>query len=651
MKFLSVSLENYGSFHGRHSVRLNDRGLMSVLGWNEDRVVPGSNGSGKSHFLESIDWCLFGDVPRDDVADSVVNSIAQGNCCVTVDLLEDDGTPIRIQRFRDYEGEAAGPRLYVAGVAKTALDAKETQRHIEKVLGLDRTVFHAVALFAQNDRFQFADATDGERKELLTRILPELTRVDDLQEHAATKLKALDGDLARLTIEHASLEASMRACAQHGEQAVQNANAWGAEQEARCQVQQAAIMQAKHDLAAAQAAAGPRPMPVPVRAPEAPSEKYAQAQQARERAQAIRAQVMGVVGQMGALRQDAARFRDERLRLEKTPERTCSKCGQDVPQHDHSQELAVAIAGFEAAVAQGLRLKADAEALEQQAQQAEQQSRDLMQQGALEHAARDRAFDALTADARLANQRWEAAQSAIVQYQGRVSQQQLALDRLVLAQNPHDAQVAELAKTFEALKAAWAQKTDALEAARKQASLYAFWKDGLGAKGLKSYLLDSKVGEMAAEANRWVQLLTNNSTWVEFRTQREVGTGKKRRHVEDLSIKVFRAEPDGTVSGFNYRSWSGGEKALVALGINFGLARLIAKRASKTYDFLALDEVFQKSLDSVAKEAVAGMLQQLSKEKSTILVVDHEAQFQSMFDGRLLVRKKNRRSWIAEGAT
>ena len=51
------------------------------------------------------------------------------------------------------------------------------------------------------------------------------------------------------------------------------------------------------------------------------------------------------------------------------------------------------------------------------------------------------------------------------------------------------------------------------------------------------------------------------------------------------------------------------------------------------------------------KEAVAEMLQVLAKEKSTILVIDHDASFQNMFDARLVVRKHKRRSRIVDGVS
>jgi DNA repair exonuclease SbcCD ATPase subunit len=217
-------------------------------------------------------------------------------------------------------------------------------------------------------------------------------------------------------------------------------------------------------------------------------------------------------------------------------------------------------------------------------------------------------------------------------------------------QNPHAARAIEWATVlWPKADAAARQAALSAQILEKRVAVLTYWVTGLGTKGLKSYVLDGKVAEMTEEANRWVRFLTGGTIWVEFKTQREVGKGKTKKAVEDLSLYVHRAFPDGTVVRRNYRSWSGGEKSKVALGIDFGLARLVAKRASRAYDLLILDEVFQKDLDYSGKEAVAEMLVALSKEKSSIFVVDHDAGFQHLFSGRMVVRKHQRRSRVVEG--
>jgi len=149
--------------------------------------------------------------------------------------------------------------------------------------------------------------------------------------------------------------------------------------------------------------------------------------------------------------------------------------------------------------------------------------------------------------------------------------------------------------------------------------------------------------EMTDAANVWVRVLTGGTIWVRFETQRLGRSTKKLSN--DINIRVFRYNPNGTVTERNYKSWSGGEKKRVSWAIDFGLSRLVAARATKRYDLLVLDEVF-KHVDAAGGEAVVEMLRQLRQEKSSIFVIEHGSDFQSHFENRVLIRKQGGRSQI-----
>jgi DNA repair exonuclease SbcCD ATPase subunit len=83
------------------------------------------------------------------------------------------------------------------------------------------------------------------------------------------------------------------------------------------------------------------------------------------------------------------------------------------------------------------------------------------------------------------------------------------------------------------------------------------------------------------------------------------------------------------------------------LGIDFGLSRLIAQRSRKQYDVLILDELF-RHLDQAGREAVVEMLQLLKKEKSSVIVVEHDSEMQGAFEHRVVVTKENGCSRIVE---
>jgi DNA repair exonuclease SbcCD ATPase subunit len=171
-----------------------------------------------------------------------------------------------------------------------------------------------------------------------------------------------------------------------------------------------------------------------------------------------------------------------------------------------------------------------------------------------------------------------------------------------------------------------------------------FWLNAFGPKGLKSYILDARLQELTDAVNQWVTVLTGGTIWVEFSTQKKT---RSKKLVNSPTVRICRWNPDGTITERNFNSWSGGEKQRISFAIDFGLSRLIAQRAKKSYNLLILDEVFQH-LDQGGKEAVMDMLQSLAQEKSSVFVVEHDTEFQSAFENRVIVRKKNRRSTIEE---
>jgi DNA repair exonuclease SbcCD ATPase subunit len=322
----------------------------------------------------------------------------------------------------------------------------------------------------------------------------------------------------------------------------------------------------------------------------------------------------------------------------------CSKCGQPVTEAMLQAECAEAKSRYDFLVAEGLGLKAGLEAAEVRMSTAHAARQEMARQWeeAKNNASREHA-KAASAQHQLRELMHQAQQAR------RDENKRLAeLEAIEKAINPFIAQQREWEAALGKAETALSDRIAHTSALAKRVEALEFWQRGFGAKGLKSYVLDSKIGEMGQEANRWVQLLTGGTTWVEFSTQREVGKGRQRKLVEDLSIRIFRANPDATVTERDYRTWSGGEKYRVSLGIDFGFARLVAKRARCAYDMLAMDELFGRSLDVSGKEAVAELLQALAKEKSTIFVTDHEAQFQHMFDSRMVIRKHHRRSAIVD---
>ena len=193
MRIEAIDLTNYGPFYGTHSFKFSDRGLVLVMGDNLDEPKMNSNGAGKSSIFDGLDWCLFGKVPRGDHTDSICNDEAK-NCQVKVELTNDVGETAYVIRSR---GKKSTLMFVENGVDKTTLDTKETQKLILDYLGLDRDVFHSAVLFGQTDLVHYAESTDSERMEILTKIL-RLDEIDSLLEKTKGALAVTEANLARV---------------------------------------------------------------------------------------------------------------------------------------------------------------------------------------------------------------------------------------------------------------------------------------------------------------------------------------------------------------------------------------------------------------------------------------------------------------------
>ena len=635
MKFLAISIRNYAPFYGDHVFGLADRGLTLIMGDNRDEPRMDSNGAGKSSIFDALDWCLFGVSPRGDHADSMVNEEAfsqrGAECQVVVNLVDDKGQSWVIQRGRSKSKNTLvlrGP-----GGLVEALDVKATQVRIEEVLGLDREVFHAAVLFAQGDMVRYADSTDAERMSILTRIL-QLGEIDEYLDRTKSLVKVLESDLARYSNARAILGGQRSVLEAQDYEA--NEKAWEYARKAALGQYDTQIAQAKAQVAVLQAE-GVNPTYIQQQRDQAQAELTAMAAPmespeltvAWERMRVQDVEARTLVGQLQAA-QTALQ------KVEATGEGVCRECGQQITGEHLAFErarLAESVVTFRSA---SQSAAGQLHQVTEVVRQLEAQQAQVMQAWQIQRDEVTRRFATLDAQVR------EAASK-----QAEVGRAQDAVQRLVAAKelkaletNPFEVRERERRGALDKLAHQEADLDQVEFYATEDLKYLAFWVQAFGSKGLKSYILDTRIQEMTVEVNRWVQMLTGGTIWVQFEAQKQT-RGKKL--VNAPAIRVCRWNPDGTITERNYQSWSGGEKQRISFAVDFGLSRLIARRARNKYDLLILDEVF-KHLDRAGKEAVVEMLQVLSRERSSVFVVEHDDEFKGAFENIVSVTKQNRRS-------
>ena len=639
MRVLSVTLINFGPFYGRHEFPLADRGLLLVMGRNHDEPRMDSNGSGKSTVFDGLDWCLWGVNPRGDHAEAVFNEEAYqergAKCAVIVQVMADDGAHIVITRTRTKS--KYNLEVHVDGEARESLDSGETQKLIEQLLGMDRDVFHAAVLFGQTDLVHYADATDGKRMEILTKIL-QLDDIDQYLDRAKTQVKASNERRSKLQADLAGLDGRLDATRPE-DLDVQVAQWEQAQQVSLAQLQEQitlkmaehhevfgqcvdpGVLQAQRDGIAQELAEMANLVEPPelTQAHDAVAEAHSSAVAASQRVVRVRSQL------------------DD---FQSLGVGTCSRCGQAVTA-EHLQEevlrLRTVLQEAEAALRDAEARAKVAEGLRDAAMRSFEQERERWE---AQRGEKTKKILEIDADLRI-SAGYQARADTVAR---ELAQLHTQLQAKQGEANPWVERQAAVQQERYELERRRGQVAYELEFLESEVAYLDFWVQAFGPKGLKSFILDSRLQELSDAANEWLSALTGGTIWVRFEAQKQT---RSKKLVNAPDVRVFRWNPDGTITERGYQSWSGGEKQRVSFCIDFGLSRLVARRADKTYDLLILDEVF-RHLDGKGKEAVMEMLQVLAREKSSLIVVEHDTEFQGQFERRVLVEKRGRRSQIKE---
>lgn len=586
-----------------------------------------------SSALDAIDWALFGKVPKDDHADSVVNEQAKKECWVAVHLLDGEEKALVVRKRKPN-----GFEFWRNGISP-ALDTSETQKQLEEFLGLDRRVFHAAVYRAQNDKFDFAEATDAQKKELLSKMIPEFEEIDRLRVAAVERMAPLHYEKENLDRKLTETESQLTILGAKDWDALQRE--WEESRQAQLDEIELAITEWQNTEKGARGKLGD------IEALRAEHTRLVtwQAEHKQQERQpedpCVQAYFDGIT-RLDNMRYNLGGYDKSLSDLSGVSGSTCPTCVQPVSQ-EHAHK---ATAWLEANRANAEKAyQAEFQRVEELRVKKEAYEADLLKK---EEEDRQKRTDTALRIGEMQARTVQYAETenilkhAIAQVDERKRRYQATVDRVW----PHQEQKDADAVKERALQSQYESLTGEYQALEASIRIMQFWVDACGLQGIKSFILDTRLQDMTNAANVWVQALTGGTHWVQFESTSQTRGGKQ---VDKVNVKVFRREGGGVTSARNYQSYSGGEKKRIALGIDQGLASLVASRASKPWQLYILDEAFRQNMDSGGREAIFDILDQLKAEKETILVCDHDPELAGHFESVWTVEKKNGRSAIRRG--
>jgi DNA repair exonuclease SbcCD ATPase subunit len=191
----NLTVKNFLSVGNQtQAVSFDQEALTLVLGSNLDLGgddTGSRNGTGKTTIINALSYALYGQALTNIRKENLINKINGKNMLVTVEF-EKEGLNYRIERGR----KPNVLKLYIdnkeitadnQGEDESQGDSRETQKAIEKMLGMSHTMFkHLVALNTYTEPFLAMKAAD--QREVIEQLLG-ITLLSEKAELLKTRIK------------------------------------------------------------------------------------------------------------------------------------------------------------------------------------------------------------------------------------------------------------------------------------------------------------------------------------------------------------------------------------------------------------------------------------------------------------------------------
>lgn len=558
----SISVEGFGSFQKRQTLELTG-GPMAVVG---------HNGAGKSTLVsKALTWCLYGRTAPERMGSatgairgrSVINPEAkQARVVVRIE----DGAII--ERVR---GSKGGDQILIDGV-------RGEQADIEVLVGVDYDVFTRTCVRGQSDPWNWLEATDGRKREILDvisgadQLAPFHERAQQILRNASTKDQSVRLQCSAAERRVVDLDPSgLRARAKEWDEdhaykvlvAAQEAqNAFEASERAREEDARYAALR--------------------LELPADPSAVVEAADHAVDLAYAE--------NQAALLKQKTA-FEDLAELGRLRPGKVCPLCRQGLPDtrllDERQRELEALIEEAKLQVT------------------ATQQMLDARRDH--HHAVKVWAFE-VTAYRRCILHYAPAHPSAMVEYQHAA----VRLQTLRMTANPLKAVIAEAEVKYEEAQREYALLEEAQALAEGEVKYARAWAETLHPKGVRAQLAEAAIYAIEAAANRWLTQLSGELQIV-LSPFAEGAKGKR----EQINVKVLVRGKERELLTF-----SGGEKRRLNFAVDMGIAKVFTRGGALRLSLLVLDEEISSGLDVEGKTALLNAIHEAGI--ADVILVDHD---------------------------
>lgn len=636
MRFHTLNIQNFMSI-GQVNMSLADKGLVLVLGENQDSQAADSNGSAKTACLDAICWCLWGVTTRGLSADDVVHRLVGSNCEVTV-TGEVRGSHYRITRYRKSKTNAKANdlRIFVDDKELTGATMADTQTVVTKFVGMDYATFAAMM---PGSGFKAAELTDKEVKTLLESIL-QTEHFASAHLVAKDQANAIQLELSSVTAEIAAKNeeiAKVESTLSKLKDAKDSFEVRKASEVAAVQFELSKHRSKYADALALCESAKHLPERLQDLSVQYTGLKVALdtlVKRREEHAKALSEVRVAMTEKVVPLNSEIAQLQ-KAVTVAKSLGDSCDKCLQPVPvefKDSIISDRTERIKTLEADVLTATQAaKAESEAIQA-----------LQNVLATEKTTTESAIDAVYSEMESLKNRIHEADVAAATSKTLADLIKSVDGTLAMTQAKtfaYDSQMIDLRAKAESTASEVSKLMTKEALLSSNLEMANFWVKAYSPAGIRSYVLEQVVPWLNQRATFYADILTSGEMQVMFSTTSTTKKGDDKQYFTiDMTMR------NGADS---YQGCSAGEKARADLVVALTLGDLAAARSQHGLSFRFIDEAFEK-MDGTGVDAVVRLLKAQESEYKSVFVVTHKRDLQDHFDKSITMVKSNGRTSLKE---
>jgi len=554
----------------------------------------GSNGSGKSCIWDAFSWCLFGQTVRGVKNDEVINRDNGKDCSVEIRLSKGD-TKYKIRRYRKHKEfqnrliVQKGPQIKEWGTVT------QTQEWLLKELGIDFDLFRCTIVFAQGETFNFVGETNKRQKEILSKVMR--VNFDKLLERTKTILKK---EVARKQdIENRLIALRSQRVDDIDGLYRQEIAEWKGERDKKEQELVLEIEEIKKKL----------------------DEKM----KVLKDVTMVRQLRRGLVEKIDFLSKKKGELVEKRFKIsnamvvKKTQieemETTSSKQGKCPVCFQPINEFVLIDKVENARKMIDFLIPKEGVLTKTIQYLIEKQNDFTIKLGKVEDLIREN----------------DNEQFLVGSWKKEIRGLETRVKVVKKETNPFEKRLEREKENQTRIKKEIKAQEKEGKKIDESCEYYNFWSDAFGDSGIKSFVFDLICSSLTEKTNYYLNKLTNGQVTLQFNTQTKLKSGELREKFEALILSNGET--------IRYEAYSGGEKRRISLAVDLALSEIMTDYYGTDFNLLVFDESLNY-MDDEGRKCFFDLLKELS-ERKRIFVVEHNNEFQAMFDELITIRKEN----------